>query len=282
MQHVLKERIKFQNIFIQNISKGGDQNLNLKDLVAVQNDQTKNILKLEETETLIEQTLHYIKIDYGEINIGSNSISNIINVAQIKTFVDLALGQVELNSLEAEALKRELELNRLELNIEKAEARSGIGYIQSNIDTDKGDSWSDHIGFQVGVRIPIVNPDKPKLNRQRVELLETEAKTASKLTQLEQEKMLNDMFLKRLINRYQIVLDRILVAEGLPLTSTSQVDWSQILALKNYQLQLLEEKIEIEKQVREVYLDFLNTRNILVGTPMLNYLSQSFSPIEPS
>ena len=279
-QHLLKERIKFQNMFIQNMSSKSDQSLNLKDLVTVQTDQSKNMLRLEEIETLIAQTLHYIQLDYSDLPLPNQPLKNLVSIAQIKNYVELAAGQSNMNSLEAEMIKSELELTRLDLNIEKAEARSNIGYIQSNIDTDKGNSWSDHIGIQLGVRVPIVNPDKPALNRQKVKLLEDEAKTASKLTQLEQEQKLNDMLLQRLLNRHQLILERIALIETIPVSGSSQVDWNQILSLKNYQLQLLEEKAETEKQIREAYINSLNTRGLLVGTPIINYLSETFSPIE--
>jgi len=278
-QLILKERIKIQNLFIQNMAGGSDQNLSLKDLVDVQTDQSKNLLRLEEIESLIAQTLHFIQLDYGTFSLESQPIKELISISQIKNYISLSAENGELRSLEAESIKNELELNRLELNIDKAEARSNIGYIQSNIDTERGKTWNEHIGIQIGVRIPIVNPDKPSLNRQRVELLEEEAKTESKLLQLEQDQKLNAMVLERLLNRYQLVLDRITVAEALPLTGASQVDWGQVLALKNYQFQLLEEKAETEKQIREAYLDYLEKRGILVGTPIINYLSTHFSPI---
>mgnify|MGYP007029169198 CR=1 FL=1 len=55
-----------------------------------------------------------------------------------------------------------------------------------------------------------------------------------------------------------------------------------ITELKEIQIELLnllEEKIETEKQIREAYVGFVNANSSLVGTPILNFLSSSFNAV---
>lgn len=281
-QQLLQERISFQNQLNESIGKGGDKNFNLKDIISIQADQSKHLLKQEEIETSIAQTLYFIELDYKGTSSEYEPLSDLIGIEQIKGYIDRILEQSEMPSLKAQALKSVLELDRQELKIDAAESRSNIGYIQSNIDTERGNELNERIGFQVGVRIPIVNPDKPSLNRKKVKLLEEEAKTESRLSLLDEKQKLNDMLLQRLLDRYQIMLERIEISEAIPVSSINQVEWSQIIALKNYQLQLLEDKVETEKLIREAYIDFLNGRGMLVGTPIINYLSKSFNIVEPT
>lgn len=279
-QDLLQERIDFQEQFIQSISNSGSQNLNLKNIISLQSDQSKHLLKQEEIETLITYDLYYIKLDYGDISLENTFTNELISVEQIKGYISMTLEQTGLQNLVALDVTNKLELNKQELKIDQAESRSNIGYIQSSIDTDRENKISESIGFQVGLRIPIVNPDKPSLNRKKVELIEDKVKTEAKLSLIDQNQELNDVILQRLLNRHQILLDRIALAETITISNTSQIDWSQIAALKNYKLQLSEEKTETEKLIREAYISFLDTRGLLVGNPIINYLSKNFNPIE--
>lgn len=279
-QKLLQERIDFHNTLTQSIHKGGNQNLNLKDLISLQSDQSKYLLKHEEIETLITYDLYYINLDYGDANLSETFTQDLISIDQIKGYIKMASEQTESQSLVAEEIENKLELNRQELKIEKAESRSNIGYIQSNIDTDRGNELNEHIGFQVGLRIPIVNPDKPNLNRKKVDLIEEEEESKSKLSLINETQKLKGLLLQRLLDRYQIVTDRIELAETITISNTNQVDWNQIADLKNYKLELYNEKIDTEKLIQDAYIDFLDTRGLLIGTPLLNYLSKNFTPIE--
>lgn len=277
---LLQERIDFQKQFIENIGMERDQSLELKDIISIQADQSKYLLKQEEIETLIAHTLHFIQFDYGDASNDYDSIINLITIDEIKRHINGISVQKEMYNLEAEAIKNELELSRRDLKIEKAESRSNMGYIQGNYDSQKGNELNEHIGFQVGLRIPIVNSKKPSLNRQKIQLIEEERKTESRLSLLNQNQKLNDLLFMRLLSRYQLILDRIKIAEGIPKSNPNHLDWSQILDLKNYQLQLFEEKVETEKTIREAYIGSLNDRGVLIGTPVINYLSKNFSVIK--
>lgn len=278
-KQLLQEQIKFHDNFIKRLTTSNIGNLNLKDLVAVQNEQSKTLFKLEEIEASIAEILFYISIDYKNDQTDFLPIKEIIQISQIKTYLEIASANENAQNLEAEIIKSELELNRLEWDVDKAKSRSNIGYIQSNVDADRGNEFGDKVSFQVGVRIPIVNPSKPNLNRKAVELLEDEAKADSKIIKIKQEQELNNILFLRLLNKYQVVLDRISLADSMVTSPLSQMEWGQIIALKNYQLQLLEEKLETERQIRKEYVDFINSTKSLLGPPIHNYLSASLSPV---
>ena len=60
-------------------------------------------------------------------------------------------------------------------SIEKSESLRNIGYFQAEYDTDRGNEPSEHFGYQIGIRIPIVNPDKPDLSKRKLALMDDEA-----------------------------------------------------------------------------------------------------------
>ena len=72
-------------------------------------------------------------------------------------------------------MEQKNELAAQRFNIEKSESLNNIGYFQAEYDTERGDEPYDHFGYQIGIRIPIVNPDKPQLNRRKLALMDDEA-----------------------------------------------------------------------------------------------------------
>lgn len=276
LKKLINKRIVYQKKLSGFTNENGST-INIKDLVSLHSNQTKLLLRQEELATRMIELVHLIELDFPGVSTSVDSVANLVKVPQIKEFSTRA---IDLNSnIRFDALKQDLELDEQELKIEKAEARSNIGYIQSNYDTDKKGDFVDQIGFQVGVRLPIVNPDKPKLNRIRVDLIEQKAETETKLNELQQTIELKKKLLLREISRYETILERINSANTIPVSGNMNIEWQQIMLLKNYQFALLEEKIKSESKIRETYIEILNYEGKLISSPIRNYLSSKRSEL---
>ena len=225
----LDSLMSFQDKLINGLSR--NSGIQTKDVIALQSQQTDLIIKQNTFEQELEQVKFNIQWDLNS-NYPIASISNLISVDQIRNYISLNKDQQSNNALLTEA-ETDVDLLRQKLELERAESRSNIGYIQSNIDTERGDETSEHIGFQVGVRLPIVNPDKPKLTREKVELLEEEQELQDQVFLVKQMTAFNDMMIEQALDKYQIILDRISLASNLSSpTSFQQFDWKALFDAK--------------------------------------------------
>lgn len=86
----------------------------------------------------------------------------------------LLLDSVYMSESTSLAMK-ELRLEEKEYMLNKAESWSNIGFIQAEYDTERGNGIDDHLGFQLGITLPVFNVDKPKLQRDKLDLIQHEA-----------------------------------------------------------------------------------------------------------
>ena len=95
----------------------------------------------------------------------------LITIEKINSLMESTAPQdsSHLKLLEAE---QELMLANYDLKVDKAENRRNIGYLQAEYDTERGNEFDEHMGFQIGIRIPLSNPDRPDLQRSRLDILE--------------------------------------------------------------------------------------------------------------
>lgn len=80
------------------------------------------------------------------------------------------------DDLKLKVEKEKQNLARQEFKVEEAEAWSNLGFIQAEYDEERGNTEREHLGFMLGLRIPLFNPDRPDLRRDELDLVEDEAK----------------------------------------------------------------------------------------------------------
>ncbi len=269
----------FQTQILKHLQSNVNQGIGFSDMLGLQSDQTDLLLDGKENESAISYTTFYISLDYQSeqaINWGNEKI---ISVEKIIDYID-QFKLEETHNLNVENAENKYALSEQKLRLEKAESWSNIGYIQTNIDTDRGSSLDEQLGFQLGVRIPIVNPKKPNINREKVELIKDKSKLQSTITIVKRQQDLNDLSLSQLIDQYNLIKERLALANNLSISNTRQIEWKDILKLKNYQYDLEDKKISLESQIRMAYISFLDYRGLLIQAPLINYLSNDFNPIE--
>ncbi|MEQ8470740.1 MAG: hypothetical protein RIC35_06120 [Marinoscillum sp.] len=178
-----------------------------------------------------------------------------------------------------ELVTRELDLENSMYKVSKAKAFSNIGFLQADMDFDQGDSFDDHLGFQVGVTIPIVNKDKADLARDRFELIEKKNEAQRSKTEVDQEVEILLKRIQSLIKMYDLLEEKLDRSEQMVESMTEDPGESTLFKHRNYQLNLVLKKLDIHERLIKSYIDYLDIHGLLVAEPMVNYLSNDLSVI---
>ena len=155
-------------------SSTGAYNMDIGDLVDAESDELDMKLEIENSKIYLHEIEYLIKEFYdfsGELDwsqAGLIELNDILNL--FAEFKGKSTGQ-HINLVKRD---KEHALAAERFNIEKSESLRNIGYFQAEYDTERGNEAFDHFGYQIGIRIPIVNPDKPQLNRRKLALMDDE------------------------------------------------------------------------------------------------------------
>lgn len=183
--------------------------------------------------------------------------------------MESVIGEIDsLSSPVLLELESRLELAQKELKLEKASARRAIGFIQSEYDSDRGAWPRDHWGFQVGINIPIVNPDKPDIKYERLDVMELES--ASQKMVREFERNLNKLELDFRSQKSQY--ER-LMAMKTELDSQSAGSAGLILELFDYSRELDSMARRLEMDLLKTYLQVLHSLGRFNEFERVNFLS---------
>jgi hypothetical protein len=273
IQQLIKAEISIRNEVMKQLPTSGIQNFDTNDLINLQSDQTDLLIKENEAELELEAMGFYMRLDMPQHTDLSWSPDLIADIAQVAAVIEAQLEAEERNNIHVQEAAEELALKEQLFNIEKAESRSKIGYIQGNYDFEKGNELNEHLGFQVGLRIPIVNTDKPKLNRERVDLIEEKKEYEATKSVINRQNQLLDMSLRHLLDRYRLLTDRISQAQSISPSENNLNGLLTGLKLAKYQHSLMERKIDLEKKILEQYIKYLDVKGALIQRPLINHLS---------
>ena len=129
-----------------------------KALLQIQLSELKLATELSKIDLIIEdETGMTGTIDWNAVTlITAPSALALIQATSNVNNVNLAYGQ------------KQLELRNQRYEIERKEAFRNIGYLQAEYDIDRGNEFNEHAGYQLGIQIPLVNPDKPDLARRKI------------------------------------------------------------------------------------------------------------------
>ena len=166
-------------------------------------------------------------------------------------------------------------------NIEKSESLRNIGYFQAEYDTDRGNEPSDHFGYQIGIRIPIVNPDKPDLNRRKLALMDDEAILEEKKDDHQREMELTVLRMDHFTRQYEEINIKLTSMSNQNFFSLQSPDKSikisDLIKMNEFYIDLLVKKNQVQKRIFESYLEYLDLNGKLSETPLRNYLSKDLT-----
>ena len=270
-----------RNLFSMMSKSNGTYEIDLGDLIDSESEELDLKLSIEESQINLEEIEYEIKqiyqfegnLDWEQVDL--IEIEDILNL--FEEFKNRPSGQyislVEMEKRNALAAER--------FNIEKSESLRNIGYFQAEYDTDRGDESFDHFGYQIGIRIPIVNPDKPQVNRRKLALMDDEALLEEKKDDHRKRLELAVLRMQHYSNQHREIilkLESVSQKNFLALQNPGKsISFSDLIKMNEFNIELLAKKNSIEKNIYQTYLEYLNLNGMLTETPMRNYLSKNLT-----
>lgn len=259
----------------------GIYSVDMGDLIDAQSDELDMMLAIENAKINIDEIEYMIK-DYYEFSGDLDwEQTDFIEINDILNLFDEIKNKPSGEHINLVKMEQKNELAAERFNIEKSETLNNIGYFQAEYDTDRGDEPYDHFGYQIGVRIPIVNPDKPQLNRRKLALMDDEALLDEKKDDIRKSLELAVLRMDNYNVQYNEInkkLDHLGKQNFIALKSPGKsVKMSDMIKMNEFYIDLLGKKNSVEKKIYLTYLEYLNLNGMLTQAPMRNYLSKNLS-----
>jgi hypothetical protein len=228
----------------------------------------------------IELEIRRLFVFEGPLNINRNSI---LGVDGISSFIDIITNASDTTDIYRAFRNHDLLLENQRYAVEKSEQRRNIGYLQLEYDRFRGEEIGHHAGFQIGLRLPITNPDRPDLNRRMLDIVGEEADVTKDGQELRIERELSILDLEYSLEQH-FQLSNYMTAkrsaysiENYPVKDFNDI--SAILKIKEANLNLLNTRFEITSIIYEQYFNWLYISGKLVQMPLINYLDRDLKEL---
>lgn len=275
----LESRLSVNKQIIEMINSGtGVYSLDISDLIDAQSDELNMGLAIQNSEIRLHELEYVIKDHYsfsGDIRWSEVELMEVTDILNLfNEFKNSATGQ-HINLVKLEQ-RNQLATERF--NIEKSETLRNIGYFQAEYDTDRGNEPSGHFGYQIGIRIPIVNPDKPDLNRRKLETMDHDALLTERQEEYRRKMELSVLRMDSYANQWRDITENLELMRTQNLLNFQSMDKSveinDLLKINEFHMELLDKKNTIEKKIFDNYLEYLDLCGLLAETPLRNYLAK--------
>lgn len=262
-------------------SSSGAYNMDLRDLIDTEANELEFKLSIEDSKIEMTEIEYLIKEVYdfsGDIKWNEEELIGVQDILNLfEEFKTHPTGQhIYLTKIDQ---KNMLAAERF--NIEKSETLRNIGYFQAEYDLDRGNEASEHFGYQIGVRIPIVNPDKPDLNRKKLALMDDEAVLEEKKDDYRREMELAVLRMEHYALQYHEINEKLTALSKqnfLSLQSPGKsMKISDLIKLNEFHVELRDKKNSVQKNIYATYLNYLDLNGKLSETPLRNYLSKDLT-----
>jgi len=259
----------------------GAYDMDVGDLVDAESNEMELKLSIEDSKIEIEEMEYVIRefyeyegqLDWNQVEL--IQVSDILNL--FSEFKDRTSGE-HINLVKMEQ-KSELAAERF--SIEKSESLRNIGYFQAEYDTERGKEAYDHFGYQIGIRIPIVNPDKPQLNRRKLALMDDQALIEEKKDDLRKQLELSVLRMEHYTTQHSEIntkLESVSQQNYLALRSPGKmIKISDMIKMNEFYADLVEKRNTVQKKIYQTYLEYLNLSGLLSEVPIRNYLSKNLT-----
>lgn len=210
-------------------------------------------------------------VDFNDFNwIQGLQIQNILNISR-----------EDSNSINQVSKLQKLEQEESIMKIKKAEAFSNIGFVQAEYDTERGNSLDDHMGFQLGITIPILNINKPDLQRRELEIIEKTMAYNESVSEESESIDRSSLVVKNLIDQHKIIMSKKSdLAEIEKIIQESDPDLTNYIRFSEYHNYLKEKDLSYQSDILIRYIKLLHQQGALSDQPYLNYLSSDLTSID--
>lgn len=171
-------------------------------------------------------------------------------------------------------------LTEQRIKLEKAEDRRNIGFLQAEYDRDRGNEVDEHMGFQIGIRIPLTNPDRPDMNRSKIDLIEDQAKLEERKAEISLQGEINRLKLNYLFSQYDLISSELEKNNFIGiLTLSSDLKPNDLIKARRSMLRLERLENQIKWEIYRSYIDYLYYSGRLIELPLRNYLSTNMAEL---
>lgn len=242
---------------------------NFKEWIETDERILKKELKRKEVRSSVEMLEYLIR---EVIKIDDSIYWNNFEFISTEKMQEVLLPDTIPTLLEIELAMKSFQLGQKAYKVEKAESWSNIGFIQAEYDLKDDNPLEENLGFQLGITIPVFNPDKPKLQQRKLELIEQEAELQEIKDECSTEQFELHLEFRKHIWSYQQVSSRLNEVELLGEKITYE-NMEEYISLVNYHSNLCILKHEIYLNCLETYIEILAESGRLSKAPYINYIS---------
>lgn len=274
---IAEEEIAFRKKFTEQVLKLQKEEIDLGDFISLESGLSLKEIEAAELQMELGEVTSLISLDFeGEVEWEGFDFISPESIASYLANLD-SVAEMNLYKLEA---NQKLLLEEEMYRVNKAEAFSNIGFLQANYERDQGNTVREHLGFQIGITLPIANRDKADLARDEFDLInERNKKELTGQVVDQQSKMLKSK-LDASLAMYFLIQEKLTRAKSLKPSVNSAVDLSLIIKHTAYTSGLHEKQVEVFWDIVEDFIDFLDLQGQLVQQPVKNYLSESLPYLE--
>ena len=249
------------------------QQFSIKDVIQTDKSLLKADLRKQELlteqqqlEFLIRQTFDYQGNIFWSLKdlVSVNDIQDWLNVHAVKSINDnLFIQNEEQKSIVAAS----------ELTIKQRESFSDIGYLQAEYRPNENNTIGQNMGLQIAVNIPVVNADKPDLERRRLGMLEDMQDFVEEKLSLNTSMNFTQIQLNSFLKQYEKVSDKLKFYDGYQLNPVANGSLDTVLELRGFQFELKALELRLYSDILEKYITMRAFDGDLAEDPYLNYLS---------
>ncbi|MEN8247781.1 MAG: hypothetical protein ABFS32_02525 [Bacteroidota bacterium] len=258
---------------IMDIYQDQPDNASLKDFIATDKALLEVILNLESINNKLKTIEHTIKLTYPYSGVINWETQQVVSVEGIKEWFHSNLIENPNNNLYLKNEKQKGIVADTELKVEKQSDFRNLGFIQAEYREDVNNSFFNNLGMQLAFSLPIVNPDKPDLERDRLELLENSKKLEHEQVELEtylEESYIN---LDHLLKQYEIVSNKLSDYENQSVYSFNRDALDTYKEIHDFKTDLSLLKQNLVADILNSYISLLSFNGQLSAPPYINYLS---------
>jgi hypothetical protein len=254
----------------------GDRRLKLGDLIDNDESQFKTEFELDAIRQQMRELETLMRVEYdfdGVIDWSNREIIHIDRVRELMLDIPVDSGR----NVYVLSDEFDYKLREARLRVERSESWRNMGFLQAEYRNWTGPEFGDRLGFQLGLRIPVTNPDRADLARDRYRLADIPARINERVSSFAlQGQVLRERF-NDLINRHIRVEKKIADVEQLDVRQLAQTDGhldaGGLVSYRDYLFDLEKMRLRNMREAYSIYIDYLDIQGRLVEVPTINYLS---------
>jgi hypothetical protein len=171
------------------------------------------------------------------------------------------------------------ELALEDFNLEKAEKRRYIDFLEANYDMEEQNELNRALSLEIGISLPIVNPNRLEINRGMLDSLDEKLRYEEEKRNVAKQIIINSQELKGLLDQYAVLYGkRRSGMAGSSLEAYLGIEGFDPLALLEFKESILKTDIALEKINYQIYIKYIELLDIsgkLIEKPIINYLSEN-------